>query len=897
MKQIQRTLSCLLCVILVFSMLLVPASAANINDNSVFVTQEVKGTNGTCTVAAAAMMLRRHAILDGKNSWNSITESAMKSDKDVWPGSLALNFTYQGMSVAARNVEKDFKCITPEEKKNLFISFLNDHPEGIVIYNKNKPHAVLLSDYDNLTDTFYCADPAGSASRIRLIDSTLPKNTKSSDIQADIIGRIGQIWFVKGGVALEPLTPVSTESGRWPVSIPANYKLICYDSANATKRSVHYITAKTASYTLTCTQKATLSNGKTRYFFVSGDGKNLWFDYTGNMSVVPDTSTDIKSYTVTFDATGGSVSQKTKSVAAGSTIGSMPTPTRNGYIFIGWCTAKEGSGMVVNEYNFTVNQNQTLYALWQRETTPTYTVTFDPNGGSVSSNSKTVTYGSNYGTLPTPTRNGYTFDGWYTSATGGNLVTSNVTVRLTGNQTLYAHWTKNTIATYTVTFDPNGGSVSPTAKTLTVGTSLSGMPTPIRSGYSFRGWTVTRIDPDSSTTQSTAIVSDGVWTFDEDTTLYAFWVKDRNTSRPTTFDYSGKFGVNNALTWGLNTNTGVLVLSGNGQMQNWSNAEYRPWAKLRNNVTSVLIEEGVQNLGQYAVARCENMTAISIPESVTEIGNGAFIRAYSLRSVELPNGLTKIGGSAFSECTSLKTITIPKNVDFIETGAFGGCTNLESIYFCGNAPSYFGDNGVVRLNMFSGCKNLTVYYPANSSGWAPIIEKYTDVTWKTWDAGSTASSNGTTVVAGSPTWSEWSAWSSTPYSASNTRQVETQQMKVSDAYTEYRYGLWRNANNASWCPDYGASLSSSGGSWYESYSSWSTSRMYQDTGRNAFCSGSNHNHTHVSGYDSKGQANWDIYSDDGTFTGWGRLYYYWEETRTVPAVYETQYRYRDLIPA
>lgn len=147
------------------------------------------------------------------------------------------------------------------------------------------------------------------------------------------------------------------------------------------------------------------------------------------------------------------------------------------------------------------------------------------------------------------------------------------------------------------------------------------------------------------------------------------------------------------------------------------------------------------------------------------------------------------------------------------------------------------------------------------------------------------------------TWGAWSAWSTTPYSASSTRQVETQQVKVSDAYTEYRYGLWRNTNNASWCPNYGASLSSSGGSWYESYSSWSKTRMYRDTGHNAFCSGSNHNHTHIAGYDSSGQAYWDIYSDDGTFTGWGRLYYYWEETRTIPAVYQTQYRYRDLISA
>lgn len=56
------------------------------------------------------------------------------------------------------------------------------------------------------------------------------------------------------------------------------------------------------------------------------------------------------------------------------------------------------------------------------------------------SNGKKVTKGSTYGTLPTPTRTGYTFDGWYTAANGGTQITSTTTVNLTDDQTLYAHW-------------------------------------------------------------------------------------------------------------------------------------------------------------------------------------------------------------------------------------------------------------------------------------------------------------------------------------------------------------------------------------------------------------------------------------------------------------------------
>ena len=70
-----------------------------------------------------------------------------------------------------------------------------------------------------------------------------------------------------------------------------------------------------------------------------------------------------------------------------------------------------------------------------------YTVSFNPNGGTVDPGSKTVTWGQPYGELPTPTRTGYDFAGWYTKATGGQEVTSETVVNLTGSQTLYAHWT------------------------------------------------------------------------------------------------------------------------------------------------------------------------------------------------------------------------------------------------------------------------------------------------------------------------------------------------------------------------------------------------------------------------------------------------------------------------
>ena len=93
----------------------------------------------------------------------------------------------------------------------------------------------------------------------------------------------------------------------------------------------------------------------------------------------------------------------------------------------------------------------------------TLTVTFNKNGGNTPSQaSKSVTYGAAYGTLPTCTRTGYTFAGWYTAASGGTKITSASTVSVTANQTLYAHWTANT---YTGTFDLRGGKIGGSGRT------------------------------------------------------------------------------------------------------------------------------------------------------------------------------------------------------------------------------------------------------------------------------------------------------------------------------------------------------------------------------------------------------------------------------------------------
>ena len=130
----------------------------------------------------------------------------------------------------------------------------------------------------------------------------------------------------------------------------------------------------------------------------------------------------------------------------------------------------------------------TLTAQWSANA---YTVSFNANGGSADTASKSVTYDSTYGELPTPTRSGYTFAGWFTAAQDGTQVTSTTAVKITESQTLYARWNMNT---YTVTWKNHDGSVLETDTGVVHGTTPTyNGATPQRAEdenftYTFGGW-------------------------------------------------------------------------------------------------------------------------------------------------------------------------------------------------------------------------------------------------------------------------------------------------------------------------------------------------------------------------------------------------------------------------
>ncbi|MCQ2548480.1 MAG: InlB B-repeat-containing protein [Lachnospiraceae bacterium] len=217
-----------------------------------------------------------------------------------------------------------------------------------------------------------------------------------------------------------------------------------------------------------------------------------------------------KLYKVTFDPAGGKVTPVSKEVASGETYGVLPQPTKAGYDFTGWYTATSGGTQIKDNSIVTITKEQKLYARWKLKTC---TITYNACGGTADKVSKTLTYGNTYGTLPTASRTGYKFLGWYTAEVGGTKIASTTKYTTDGNQTLYAHWEGKP---FTITFQPQGGTVSKTTQTATFGKAYGTLPTPIRKGYKFLGWF-------TKSTEGVERLSSSIYEKNGNETLYAQW--------------------------------------------------------------------------------------------------------------------------------------------------------------------------------------------------------------------------------------------------------------------------------------------------------------------------------------------------------------------------------------
>ncbi|MEY9974481.1 putative repeat protein (TIGR02543 family) [Lysinibacillus sp. RC46] len=200
------------------------------------------------------------------------------------------------------------------------------------------------------------------------------------------------------------------------------------------------------------------------------------------------------SYIVTFDSNGGSEVIPVE-VKEGELMNTPTAPTKEGYTFAGWYKDSELS----EAWDFAkdiVKEDLTLYAKWKEDdaSEQSYIVSFDSNGGSEVI-SEEVKEGELVKTSTAPTKEGYTFAGWYKDSElseawdfAKDIVTKNIM--------LYAKWTKDNtteggsseaMPSYNVTFNSNGGSEVP-SKEVSKGELLQVPPTPVKEDHTFAGW-------------------------------------------------------------------------------------------------------------------------------------------------------------------------------------------------------------------------------------------------------------------------------------------------------------------------------------------------------------------------------------------------------------------------
>ena len=177
---------------------------------------------------------------------------------------------------------------------------------------------------------------------------------------------------------------------------------------------------------------------------------------------------------------------------------------------------------------------------------------------------------------------------------------------------------------------------------------------------------------------------------------------------------------------GLNVNftleTNRLLISGEGDMYDYSSQDDVPWYPNYTIITSVRISNGVTRIGNYSFYFLLYCTSITIPDSITSIGYYAFGNCESLQTLRIPDKVQSIGPGCFSYCHKLRLFTIPKGITTIRERTFYSCgsistfsipesvTSIEehSFVYSGLTNITINDNvKSIGMGIFSGCLSLT----------------------------------------------------------------------------------------------------------------------------------------------------------------------------------------------
>jgi hypothetical protein len=333
----------------------------------------------------------------------------------------------------------------------------------------------------------------------------------------------------------------------------------------------------------------------------------------GDSASATRTGSALSQYTISWNANGGSVSPSSNTVNSGTNV-SAPTPTRAGYTFLYWRDTPSGgySYQINAGGSWNVTSNITFYARWS--VTPIIpTITMGANSG-VTQTTGTINWTStnqvSFSSTGTFSATGSTATSISkTGLTGSTNYTGTVTVTSSTGHTASTNYSLTTSPIqYTVTWNANGGSVSPSSNTVNAGGSVTA-PTPTRSGFNFVRWTNTpsgdyfytvlaggSFTPPSSITMyarwtsagtSPATPTNGGGSYSQGTNYItnATFTRSGTGTTPITYHWSAEASTSSSGPWTL-WNSGTITsstLSGTQSIpqQAWNQALYGNWARYK----------------------------------------------------------------------------------------------------------------------------------------------------------------------------------------------------------------------------------------------------------------------------------------------------------------------------
>lgn len=470
------------------------------------------------------------------------------------------------------------------------------------------------------------------------------------------------------------------------------------------------------------TKIAPLQSGDNTFYIVVVNGNDDPMTYTVTLRVRP-------MYTVTFNANGGSAVQS--QTVEEDDFAEVPTTStsRTGYTFDKW------------DYDFTqpIMSNTRISAIW---TANTYTATLDVNGGDDLEQSEISIDYDDYFTFATPTRTGYTFNGWY----DGDTRVSSMTWKYAENKTFVADWSANRYYLTLTNTDTAAGTITKSGYYYYDDTVI--LTATNKDGYNFEGW----YDTDDNLLCENAEYS---YTMGLNATLQAKWnyytvstaINYSAAGKVTTAYDNKKVTAGNSVTVTATDNQylGYTWLGWyNDNNELLSNEFSYTFTMAKENTTCIATWQVWQGLEVFDFSstkttlkitglKDKTLPEVTIPNYVTDISDGVFYGCDNLAIITVQDGsakyhsdgnciidtatktlvagcknsvipddgsVTSIGNYAFEGCRGLTSIEIPNSVTYIGMNAFYGCRGLTSIVIPNSVTG-------IGYGAFSYCSSLT----------------------------------------------------------------------------------------------------------------------------------------------------------------------------------------------